>query len=263
MGRVCLTDKDYLLFNFRVLLMKVIYEPRGRAKEYSELACNWYMGCTHGCRYCFAPGCMHKKGEDWYASAPIRENILELFKQDAEEMQKEQDKRPVLFSFIGDPYQPIEETKKITRQILRMVQRYKINSKILTKGAYSLVSRDFDLMKKANVQLGVTVCFVDDAMRKEWEPNAAPVEDRFRILREAHQQGISTWVSLEPVIDPDQALAVIRKIHSSVDFWKVGKLNHMKAVEDEVDWHKFHCDVKTLLESLGADYYIKDDLKKF
>ena len=34
--------------------MNVIYEPKGRAREYSELACNLYRGCTHGCRYCYA-----------------------------------------------------------------------------------------------------------------------------------------------------------------------------------------------------------------
>jgi len=243
--------------------MKVIYEPRGRAKEYSELACNWYMGCTHGCRYCFAPGCMHKKSEDWHASAPLRDNILELFAKDAAEMQSKRDSRPVLFSFLSDPYQPIEKKQKITRQILKMVKCYGINSKILTKGSYELISRDFEIMKDANVQLGITVCFVDDAMRKEWEPEASPVEERFQVLREAHAQGIYTWVSLEPVIDPEQALAVIREINDSVDYWKVGKLNHMKEVEDKVDWAKFHYDVVTLLEELHAQYYIKDDLKKY
>ena len=27
----------------------VIYEPRGRAREYSPLAVNLYRGCSHGC----------------------------------------------------------------------------------------------------------------------------------------------------------------------------------------------------------------------
>ncbi len=242
--------------------MKVIYEPKGRAKEYSELACNWYMGCIHGCKYCFAPGCMRKKMEDWHASVLLRKDIISLFRHDAEEMQQNNDQRSILFSFLSDPYQPIEEKYKITRQILRIVRQYGLNSKVLTKGSYSLIRRDFDLLKTARVELGITVCFVDDSMRQEWEPNAAPVADRFRILKEAHEEGIYTWVSLEPVIVPEQALRVIEQAAPYVDFWKVGKLNHMKEIEQKVDWHQFHIDVVKLLNSLHAKYYIKEDLRK-
>ena len=243
--------------------MRVVYEPRGRAKEYSDLACNWYMGCVHGCKYCFAPGCMRKKPEEWQSEVSVRDNIVADFRSDAERMHENNDSRPILFSFLSDPYQPIEAKRRITRQILRIVQQFGLRSKILTKGSYELVKRDFDIIKKADVELGITVCFVDDAMRREWEPNAAPVEERFRILREAHDAGIRTWVSLEPVINTDQALAVIRQIAPAVDFWKVGKLNHMKDIEDKINWHKFYIDVVALLDSLNAKYYIKDDLKKF
>ena len=177
-------------------------------------------------------------------------------------MQQNNDQRSILFSFLSDPYQPIEEKYKITRQILCIVRQYGLNSKVLTKGSYSLIRRDFDLLKTARVELGITVCFVDDSMRQEWEPNAAPVADRFRILKEAHEEGIYTWVSLEPVIVPEQALRVIEQAAPYVDFWKVGKLNHMKEIEQKVDWHQFHIDVVKLLNSLHAKYYIKEDLRK-
>ncbi len=47
-----------------------------------------------------------------------------------------------------------------------------------------------------------------------------------------------------------------------VDFWKVGKLNHNKAVEQSVDWPKFRDDATALLEHYGCKYYIKEDLRK-
>ena len=47
-----------------------------------------------------------------------------------------------------------------------------------------------------------------------------------------------------------------------VDFWKVGKLNHNKAVEQSVDWPKFRKDATALLEHYGCKYYIKEDLRK-
>ena len=55
--------------------MRVVYEPKGRAREYSELACNLYRGCVHGCRYCYAPACMRTTGEKWHARAEARPKV--------------------------------------------------------------------------------------------------------------------------------------------------------------------------------------------
>lgn len=241
--------------------MNVIYEPKGGAKEYAELACNLYMGCVHGCRYCYAPSCMRKTDGEWHGGAIPRKNIIKLFENDARHMHNVNDMRPILFSFVSDPYQPIEAELEITKQALQIASRFSLNTRILTKGRAALVRRDFTLMKQANTQLGVTLCFTDDAMRKEWEPNASPVSDRLAILKEAHEMGIYTWVSLEPVINPQQALSVIRKAAPFVDLWKVGKLNHMKSVESLVDWKNFSSDVEALLNKFSARYYIKKSLR--
>ena len=91
--------------------MNVIYEPKGRAREYAPLACNLYMGCTHGCKYCYAPACMHKKLEEWHQAARARgENVLVLFERDCVRLAKERADdatRRVLFCFLSDPYQPL------------------------------------------------------------------------------------------------------------------------------------------------------------
>jgi hypothetical protein len=87
-------------------------------------------------------------------------------------------------------------------------------------------------------------------------------EDRLRALEEAHKRGIETWASLEPVIDPAETLELIRRSHGFVDHFKVGKWNHDKRA-DSIDWRKFAVEVVELLDSLGCDYYIKDDLKPF
>jgi len=51
--------------------------------------------------------------------------------------------------------------------------------------------------------------------------------------------------------------------HLYVDFWKVGKLNHMKEYEWTVNWRIFLSDVEFLLSKLDANYYIKNDLRSF
>jgi len=241
--------------------MNVVYEPKGRAKEYSELACNLYLGCTHGCRYCYAPACMRTTCEKWHSVVRPRQKVIELFEKDARKLRGDQ--RRILFCFLSDPYQPLERDERLTRQALGIVHTNGLKSQILTKGCADLVQEDIELMKKADTHLGITLSFIDDEKRQEWEPNASTVNDRLEILKRAHKAGIYTWVSLEPVIDPDQALSLIRKAHKYVQFWKVGKLNHMKECEQTVNWQKFLYDVEALLKNYGAKYYIKNDLRAF
>ncbi len=241
--------------------MQVIYQPKGRALEYSELACNLYIGCSHGCTYCFAPACMHKKQDAYHSEVKPRKRIIDLFEKDARLLQG--DPRRILFSFISDPYQPLEKKEMLTQRALELVGKYQLNSQILTKGKKELVERDFELIKRVGSELGVTLCFADDARRKDWEPDASSVEDRINLLKDAHKEGIYAWVSLEPVIDAQEALDVIKLAHPFVRFWKVGKLNHRKEIEKLTDWSKFLRDVKKLLTKVKANFYIKLDLKQY
>ena len=246
--------------------MNVIYEPKGRAREYSPLACNLYLGCTHGCKYCYAPACMHKKTAEWHEAARSRcENVLKLFEKDCIRLAKERmddDARRVLFCFLSDPYQPLEGKLHLTRQGISIAAKHGIRVDILTKGDEHLIERDLSLMLESQTHLGITLSFSNDATRKEWEPHASTVQSRLRILRKAHDMGIYTWVSMEPVIVPQEALDVIRKAHDYVDFWKIGKLNHNKEIETRVDWVKFRDDATILLDQYECDYYIKEDLRK-
>jgi DNA repair photolyase len=241
--------------------MNVVYEPKGRAREYSDLACNLYRGCTHGCHYCYAPATMRMTGEKWHGQAEPRKDILKLLEKDAQRLKG--DKRSILFCFLCDPYQPLERNERLTRQTIEIMDHYHLNNQVLTKGCADLIMEDLALMKKARTQLGLTFCFADDNLRQKWEPNASTVDERLSILKKAHEIGIFTWVSLEPVIVPSQALSVIQMAHKYVDFWKVGKLNHMKEYEQIVDWGTFLFDVETLLTKLRAKYYIKNDLRAF
>ena len=244
--------------------MTVIYQPKGRALEYSPLACNLYIGCTHGCKYCYAPACIHKPSEDWGKNVYARDGILESFDKDCAYLAKHNindEAHRVLFCFLSDPYQPLESSRRITRKALQIAKKWAVKVSVLTKGTYQRVKPDLPLMKDADVKLGVTLSFTNDILRKQWEPNAASVQSRLRLLREAHALGIQTWVSMEPVIIPNEALRVIKRAHEFVDFWKIGKLNHNRDIEATVDWPRFRDDVKMLLEKYHCNYYIKEDLR--
>jgi DNA repair photolyase len=239
----------------------IIYEPSGKAREYSELAANFYTGCSHACKYCYCPAIMRKSLKEWSESAHARTNIIKQFERDAKTATHEQKQKELLFSFMSDCYQN-EEAAFLTRQALLIAEQNgfkKVN--ILTKAGFRAV-KDFDIFQRnSSWKFGSTIIMRSEELREQWEPGAPSVQSRYEAVKIAHEKGIFTWVSIEPVVNTDEALNVITDIHQYVDFWKVGKLNHMKEIEDTINWKQFLIDARRAL--IGKKYLIKKDLLKF
>lgn len=238
--------------------MPVIYEPKGRAREYADLAANLYSGCGHGCIYCYAPDATRKERKAFYTDPRPRNNILAELKKDSQKL-KGQNVPPVLFSFTTDPYQPIDSKYGLTRQGIQTLHEYGIPVEILTKGGMR-AARDFDILTERDA-FATTLTFINPEQSLEWEPCAALPDDRMEAMRLAHSKGIRVWASLEPVIDPEQSLELIRMTYKFVDLFKVGKLNHHPHAA-QIDWYEFGWKAKKLLEGMGCNYYLKHDLRQ-
>ena len=236
-----------------------IYKPTGRALEYSPLALNLYNGCLHSCMYCYAPAIFRRRVKDFRTDVKPRENLLENLINQCNKIKG--DPRDILLCFGCDPYQPLTPSLDITRQALLILENYEMRVQILTKGGMR-ASRDFDILARNNWKFGTTLLFYDDLLGKglknQWEPNSASITTRIMAINTAKEKGIYTWISVEPVIDPTQALHVILELRDLVDHFKVGKINYHQYIEKRVDWGRFAGDVYALLR--GKDYYIKKDL---
>jgi DNA repair photolyase len=244
------------------VITSIVYETRGRAREYCELAANLYRGCGHCCSYCYAPLAI-KMDVVQFCNPQVREDVIRKIEKDAIELKNKGEDRPILMSFTTDPYQPLDVTEKLTRKAIKILHDNNLKVSILTKGG-KRSERDFDLLSK-NPQLseyGTTLVFTDESWTKKIEPFAASTEERINSLKKAHDLGIYTYVSLEPVWFPNQSLELIDITERFVDLYKVGKLNYYNQ-QNKVDWHKFVNDVKEKLDSYNKKYYIKYDLKKF
>ena len=181
-------------------------------------------------------------------------NVLEKLEEEAKSL--EGDGREILLSFSSDPYFS-EEASIYTRKALEIFERHRLNAQVLTKGGMKS-SRDFDILRRNNWRFGSTVCFSNDDLRKEWEPNAASIDSRIEALHEAYCKGIFTWVSIEPVIDPSEAIKVIERLKGSINLWKIGKLNHFPEIEAKIDWKAYLRTVMDLLK--GESVVYKKDL---
>lgn len=241
--------------------LQALYQPSGAAREYSPWACNLYRGCVHGCRYCYAPGCLRMPAADFHAQAEPRPGILGKLVAD---LNKFLPAEPVLLCFTCDPYQPVEEDYRLTRGAIRLLHAAGAPIKICTKAPARALRLDLDLLVAAKVDFGVSLSWSNDARCAVWEPRAEPVVARIEALAAAKRAGLATWLSLEPVIEPAEALAVLDRLLplGCVDRWKIGRWNH-SAEANSIDWTSFLRSALLRLERASAKYYVKADLWKY
>ncbi|MBA7641205.1 hypothetical protein ES703_48881 [subsurface metagenome] len=237
--------------------MSAIYRTKGRAQEYSFLAINHYVGCEHRCKYCYVAGMGQWREEDFFNTpATVRKDVIEQLKREAGRFAGTDER--VLLCFMCDPYQPLDDTEQITRKVIEILRQYDIPFQVLTKGG-TRAARDFELYGP-NDAFATTLTFLDETKSREYEPNAALPRSRLLAIQMAKQKGIQTWMSLEPVLDVEQSLEIIRQTHKFVDLYKIGTLNHQAI---GINWRKFGKKAIELCRELKASYYIKRDLAKY
>lgn len=251
-------------------MFRPIYPPRTRAKEYSDLAINSGKGCNHRCLYCYARMMFKRFHPDGnFEDARYKDGIVEATK--AQLSSGKYMGKKILLCFFCDPY-PAKIDTSITREIMMAIKDAGAYFSILTKGGMR-AARDFDLYKPGD-SFGSTLTFTSTDDSRKWEPNAAIPMNRIAALNYAYQQGIKTWVSMEPVIDPEQSLELITLTHEFVDLYKVGKLNsdncrgseyyeELKQIERTIDWKGFGERAEALLKRYGKEYYLKEDLRRY
>lgn len=237
--------------------MPIIYEPRGAALEYAPLAANLYRGCAHRCSYCYAPACLRMDRDTFHGCVSERAGVIAELRKDARKLRPSD---TVLLCFTCDPYQEIESRRRLTRQALEILLPTGCTVRILTKDPARALELDGHLLHAhaGQVEFGSTVLFVDDTMRAEYEPGAPSIASRLLAMRKARDAGLWTYISLEPVIDPGQALALLREHGRLVDCWKIGRWNHDPRA-NAIDWQAFGRAIMPLLRELGVDYYIKNE----
>jgi DNA repair photolyase len=240
----------------------IIYESRGKAKEYCELAANLYRGCSHCCSYCYAPAAIHISREE-FCKPVVRQDVLSKFEKDATYLEKIGEKRTILLSFTTDPYQPLDVREQLTRKAIQILHRHNLKVSILTKGG-KRSERDFDLLsaRPELSEYGNTLVFTDEKYRMEIEKGAARTNERIESIKKAHDLGIFTYVSLEPVWIPEQSLELIDLTKDFVDLYKIGKLNY-DPQQNNVNWSRFKKELMQKLNGYKKEYYIKKSLQVY
>jgi DNA repair photolyase len=241
--------------------LDVIYQPSGQAGEYAPWATNHYEGCGHRCLYCYVPSVRHVDRVEFDAGAEVRKNYLTRLDADLRKCRAAAFTEQVMLSFLCDPYAPNDPEIGLTREVLTRLRAAGLGFCTLTKGG-PRAYRDLELFRPDRDAFASSLTLLDPQLSERWESGAATPAQRIAALRRFHERGIFTWVSLEPVIDPETTLRIIEKSAPFVDLFKVGRINYSKLTR-LLDWKHFTLRAINLLQRLGKAHYIKHDLQEY
>lgn len=237
----------------------IIYAPKGQAGEYAPLATNPYRGCGHACAYCYVPSVLRMKRAEFDNGATPRQNFINLLKKDAAKYQVMGITEQVMMSFTTDPYHP--GANILTREVIKVLQDYDLGVCTLTKGG-SRALRDIDLFRPDRDAFASTLTSLDDNFSLKWERQAQLPGDRIATLKKFHEAGIFTWVSLEPTLNTESSLQIVKETHEFVNLYKIGRANYL-PMTNTTDWQEYTHRMIDLCQKLNVTHYIKKDLHSY
>jgi DNA repair photolyase len=241
--------------------MKAIYQPTGKAAEYAKWACNFYVGCSNRCTYCYCKkgilaGVMGGDKPTLKKCFKNTGHALNIFSHEIYLNKPELQKHGVFFSFTTDPLLP--ETYGMTWTAISSCHTHGIPVKVLTKIADGALKLMFGIPKgyEQKVAIGFTLTGHD-----ELEPGASTNDERIEAMRKLHDAGFKTWASIEPIVDFDSSYRMIGQTAGFCDLYKIGLMSG-KRITYTGELRDFFVNVTKLAHANGFKIYWKDSIRK-
>jgi len=159
---------------------------------------NLYRGCQHQCIYCDSRSECYQI-EDFEHDVLVKANAIELLRR---ELTGKRVVGTIGTGSMNDPYMPLEQEVRLTRQALEAIAEAGFPVHVITKS--DLVVRDIDLLqeiaRKSYAAVTFTVTAAEDALSKRLEPGAPVSSRRLGALQTLRQRGILSGVAMMPVL---------------------------------------------------------------
>ncbi|MCK9427939.1 MAG: radical SAM protein [Candidatus Cloacimonadales bacterium] len=211
--------------------------------EYGDYTINHVLGCSHGCLYpCYAFMLAKRFGkvktyEDW-CEPVIVENSINLLKKEIPKLKNKINS--VHLSFTTDPFMVgYPEVTELSLKIIQFLNENNIKITALTKG---ILPSDLKKFSNCN-EYGITLISLNEDFRKEIEPFSAKYSDRIISLKNLHNSGFKTWVSIEPYPTPNIINQNFEDILNSIDFVDkiiFGRLHYNGKVSKYNDYQNYY-----------------------
>lgn len=163
----------------------------------SDYNINLYKGCSHGCIYCDSRSDCYRIVN--FEQVKIKKYACEIF---GNELKQKKVKGEINLGSMSDCYNPIEKEQEITRNALKLIDKYGFGVIISTKS--DLVLRDIDLLKSISthspVLVKLTITTAYDTLCRKIEPNVCVSSRRFEVVKTLSESGIFSGIIMMPIL---------------------------------------------------------------
>lgn len=192
-----------------------------------------YRGCDFGCKYCFAN---NRQGnfavENEIADIKLIEKWLyeAIEKNETNNIKKEllNARVPIHLGGMSDPFQKRENKYKITKLFLKLTQKYKYPINISTKIA-SLDEEYFEILNPEYNTFQISLIGMNDSFMRKYETNTPLSKQRINFIKLLKERGFWVSVRIQPLINLNEAILVIKETQSFVDYYTIEHLKIPKA----------------------------------
>jgi len=161
-------------------------------------------------------------------------------------------------SSVSDPYQPIEKKLKLTRKVLKNLDK-RIKLSILTKS--DLILRDIDILKEfENLEVGLTINSFDGKLKKFFEPFSPTNQARINALKVLKENCLKTYSFVSPIIPGlIDIRSIIRQTRDFTNFYWFEMLNLRLAGQEfiKVIKRKFPKSFETMSNKAKFNNFLK------
>lgn len=158
----------------------------------SDYSLNPYLGCEHGCKYCYA--CFMKRftghEEPWGSFVDVKywKPLIHPERYAGKE---------VFLGSVTDPYQPAEEKYRRTRAVLEELSGSGVKLSIATKS--DLVLRDLDLIQSfPEARVSWSINTLDERFKDDMD-KAVSIGRRLTAMKAFHDAGVRTTCFISPI----------------------------------------------------------------
>ena len=210
-----------------------------------------YQNCEFGCIYC---------DSTYDKTIYIKTDAAQILKEELETTKK----GIIIVGSVSDPYQKTEKSHNITRDLLKIIQKYDFPCHILTKS--NLIIRDIDIISKMNNSIAtISITTLNQTLSNIFEKNVPPPIERLETIKKLSEAGIKTGLAVIPIlpfITEKELENIVRSakkhkaqyiLHKHLELRGDKKNIFMKTLEE------FYPDLAEKYEKLYEDSYQPDE----